>query len=150
MYKNILVPLDGSDNAYLALRHAIKLAQKFNTKLFLLNVIDVTRLNVYSPAAYGGALYTNLLNVAKTDGHEILTKAQAMAHEAAVPTKAIQVNGAPKAIIADDIPKKYAIDLIVIGKSGTNAMSRLLLGSTTTYVVRKATTNVTVINMPDD
>lgn len=149
MYNNILVPLDGSDNAYLALKHAIKLAQKFKAKLFLLNVIDVTRLNVYSPAAYGGALYTNLLDVAKTNGQEILSKAQTMAHEAAVPTKAIQVNGAPKAIIADDIPKQYNIDLIVIGKTGTNAVSRLLLGSTTTYVVRKATTNVTVINMAD-
>ncbi|WP_047999639.1 universal stress protein [Lactiplantibacillus herbarum] len=150
MYKNILVPLDGSDNAYLALKHAIKLAQKFDSKLFLLNVIDVTRLNVYSPAAYGGALYTNLLNVAKSSGQEILIKAQGMAHEADVPTKAIQVNGAPKAIIADDIPTQYDIELIVIGKTGTNAMSRLLLGSTTTYVVRKATANVTVINMNDN
>lgn len=26
MYQNILVPLDGSDNAYMALKHAVKLA----------------------------------------------------------------------------------------------------------------------------
>lgn len=65
MYQNILVPLDGSDNAYMALKHAVKLAQTFKSKLFLVNVIDITRLNAYSPAAYGGTLYTNLLKVAK-------------------------------------------------------------------------------------
>ena len=58
MYQNILVPLDGSDNAYMALEHAVQLAQTFKSKLYLVNVIDITRLNAYSPAAYGGTLYT--------------------------------------------------------------------------------------------
>lgn len=150
MYQNILVPLDGSDNAYMALKHAVKLAQTFKSKLFLVNVIDITRLNAYSPAAYGGTLYTNLLKVAKDNSQYILDRGQQMASAAQVESLPIQVNSSPKASIATDIPKKYAIDLIVMGKSGTNAVSRILLGSTTAYVVQKAEVNVTVINTIDD
>jgi nucleotide-binding universal stress UspA family protein len=73
-----------------------------------------------------------------------------MAAEADVESLPIQVNSSPKASIATEIPKKYEIDLIVMGKSGTNAVSRIFLGSTTSYVVQKAAVNVTVINMPDD
>nr|WP_270252133.1 universal stress protein [Lactiplantibacillus plantarum] len=73
-----------------------------------------------------------------------------MASAAQVESLPIQVNSSPKASIATDIPKKYAIDLIVMGKSGTNAVSRILLGSTTAYVVQKAEVNVTVINTIDD
>lgn len=150
MYQNILVPLDGSDNAYMALKHAVKLAQTFKSKLFLVNVIDITRLNAYSPAAYGGTLYTNLLKVAKDNSQDILDRGQQMASPAQVESLPIQVNSSPKASIATDIPPKYAIDLIVMGKSGTNAVSRILLGSTTAYVVQKAEVNVTVINTIDD
>ena len=150
MYQNILVPLDGSDNAYMALKHAVKLAQTFKSKLFLVNVIDITRLNAYSPAAYGGTLYTNLLKVAKDNSQDILDRGQQMASAAQVESLPIQVNSSPKSSIATDIPQKYAIDLIVMGKSGTNAVSRILLGSTTAYVVQKAEVNVTVINTIDD
>nr|WP_225355161.1 universal stress protein [Lactiplantibacillus paraplantarum] len=150
MYQNILVPLDGSDNSYMALKHAVKLAQMFQSKLFLVNVIDITRLNAYSPAAYGGTLYTNLLKVAKDNSQDILDRGQQLATDAQVEALPIQVNSSPKASIATDLPKKYAIDLIVMGKSGTNAVSRILLGSTTAYVVQKAEVNVAVINTPDD
>ncbi|WEE37345.1 universal stress protein [Lactiplantibacillus paraplantarum] len=150
MYQNILVPLDGSDNSYMALKHAVKLAQTFQSKLFLVNVIDITRLNAYSPAAYGGTLYTNLLKVAKDNSQDILDRGQQLATDAQVEALPIQVNSSPKASIATDLPKKYSIDLIVMGKSGTNAVSRILLGSTTAYVVQKAEVNVAVINTPDD
>lgn len=150
MYQNILVPLDGSDNSYMALKHAVKLAQTFKSKLFLVNVIDITRLNAYSPAAYGGTLYTNLLKVAKDNSQDILDRGQQLATDAQVEALPIQVNSSPKASIATDLPQKYAIDLIVMGKSGTNAVSRILLGSTTAYVVQKAEVNVAVINTPDD
>ena len=38
MYHNILVPLDGSDNAYKTLTHAGSLAKKFNSQINVLSV----------------------------------------------------------------------------------------------------------------
>ncbi|WP_214464665.1 universal stress protein, partial [Levilactobacillus brevis] len=61
----------------------------------------------------------------------------------------IQASGSVKEQIATTIPNEYDIDLIVIGKTGRDALSRLVLGSTTAYVVRKAKANVTVVNMDD-
>lgn len=109
MYQNILVPLDGSDNSYMALKHAVKLAQTFKSKLFLVNVIDITRLNAYSPAAYGGTLYTNLLKVAKDNSQDILDRGQQLATDAQVEALPIQVNSSPKASIATDLPKNMLL-----------------------------------------
>ncbi|MCH4165010.1 MAG: universal stress protein, partial [Lentilactobacillus diolivorans] len=54
--------------------------------------------------------------------------------------------GYPKSIIATDVPTDENIDLIVMGKSGTGALDRLIMGSTTAYVVRNAHVQVLVVN----
>jgi nucleotide-binding universal stress UspA family protein len=53
--------------------------------------------------------------------------------------------GAPKTIIARDVPKQHDIDLIMIGATGLNAVERLLIGSVTEYVTRQATCDVLVV-----
>jgi nucleotide-binding universal stress UspA family protein len=53
--------------------------------------------------------------------------------------------GAPKAVIAKDIPEDQKIDLIVIGATGLNAVERLLIGSVTEYVTRTAPCDVLVV-----
>ncbi|MCU6392210.1 universal stress protein, partial [Enterobacter quasiroggenkampii] len=53
--------------------------------------------------------------------------------------------GAPKTIIARDIPKAKKIDLIMIGATGLNAVERLLIGSVTEYVTRNALCDVLVV-----
>nr|WP_283805073.1 universal stress protein [Lentilactobacillus rapi] len=58
--------------------------------------------------------------------------------------------GNPKNIIAHIYPDQHDIDLIVIGKSGVDALNRVLIGSTTAYVVRNATTKVLVVNAKDE
>lgn len=55
--------------------------------------------------------------------------------------------GAPKQIITEIAnDADLGIDLIVVGKSGTNAFSRLVIGSTTNYIVQHAEPNVFVVN----
>lgn len=150
MYSKILVPLDGSDNAYRALDHAIDLAKVFHSELYLLHIIDTGRANSYSGGMAAGLVYKELLENDEQRGQAILDKAVAIAEKEDVPVTRLQVKGATKPLIAKDIPEKYAIDLIAMGKSGTDALSRILLGSTTAYVVRNADTNVTVVSMPDE
>ncbi|WP_369473181.1 universal stress protein [Secundilactobacillus kimchicus] len=57
-------------------------------------------------------------------------------------------HGNPKQVIAQDFPGDNQVSLIVMGKSGTDAVDRLLVGSTTAAVVRNATANVLVIAEP--
>ncbi len=53
--------------------------------------------------------------------------------------------GAPKTVIARDLPQNLNIDLIMIGATGLNAVERLLIGSVTEYVTRTAVCDVLVV-----
>lgn len=149
MYERILVSLDGSDNAYFALEHAIELAKVFDSQLFLLNVIDTNRFGVYSPDVFTSAA-PDMMSFDEAQSKKLLEQAQERVEAHQLRAEIIRQTGVPKVAIAVDVPKAQNIDLIVIGRSGTNAISRLFLGSTTAYVVRNTEANVTVVNMPND
>ena len=53
--------------------------------------------------------------------------------------------GAPKTIIARDVPQKMHADLIMIGATGLNAVERILIGSVTEFVTRTAICDVLVV-----
>lgn len=53
--------------------------------------------------------------------------------------------GYPKTLIANFNESKEKIDLIVMGATGLNAVERVLVGSTTSYVVTHAPCNVLVV-----
>jgi nucleotide-binding universal stress UspA family protein len=149
MYQNILVPLDGSHNAKAALLEASQLAHHFKSTLHLITIVNEQR---YVPYGYGMAYPADLFADLNHRAEQILTEAQALLREhksTAVTTQAV-VRGIPKKIIAEDYAKDHPIDLIVMGKSGVDALSRVVLGSTTAYVVRHSPTNVLVISDPED
>jgi len=149
MYKRILVPLDGSDNAYYALDHAIELAKVFESKLYLLNVIDINRFGMYSADVFTRAI-PDMMSFDQEQSKKLLKQARERAEANHLEVEVIRKTGVPKVTVAVDIPEAQKIDLIVIGRTGTNAISRLFLGSTTAYVVRNTPANVTVVNLPND
>ncbi|MCT3568185.1 universal stress protein [Levilactobacillus brevis] len=148
MYKNILVPVDGSENSQRALKHAIELAKLSGSKLILAHVIDMNGVFNYPQATTSSAVKDLVSNFQKQSSI-ILNHAKNQAMDLGIDATTIQAPGSVKEKIATTIPNEYDIDLIVIGKTGRDALSRLVLGSTTAYVVRKAKANVTVVNMDD-
>ena len=143
MYQRLLVPLDGSSNANEALKTAIDFAKNWQAKLVLLNVIDITQ---FSPQGLGGG-YAAVIQGMRQTSEEILQKAKALVEDAGLEAALIVREGAPKQVIVKTAnAADAAIDLVVMGKTGTNAFSRLIVGSTTNYVVQHATPNVVVVN----
>ncbi|WP_282803666.1 universal stress protein [Secundilactobacillus kimchicus] len=135
MYEHIAVPLDGSHNSKLALSEALKLVKTFQSKLTLLTVIDDKRL-IYNVTGIQGAggYYEELTQKAS----QILTEGQKIAEDQGVKAETEVRHGNPKQVIAQDFPGDNQVSLIVMGKSGTDAVDRLLVGSTTAAVVRNA------------
>ncbi|PAK77225.1 universal stress protein [Lentilactobacillus parakefiri] len=143
MYNNILVPLDGSRNSQQALEEACKLAKQFDSKLQLVTVINNT--NFYYGAGAAGmppSMYDDQHKIAEN----IIAEAKKYADSQGVNYETAIDIGNPKNIIAHVYPDEHDVDLIVIGKSGVDAINRLLIGSTTAFVVRNATTKVLVVN----
>lgn len=143
MYQHILVPLDGSKNSQKALSVAITIAKTFSSKLTLLSVVDNRTLAVPTTTATPvNNAYTELKGYAQG----IVDAGLKTVQENGLDADTIVSQGYPKSLIATDVPKEQGIDLIVIGKSGRGAVDRLLIGSTTAYVVRNATVQVLVVN----
>ena len=53
--------------------------------------------------------------------------------------------GNPKRALTEELPQKYEIDLIYVGATGKGRFQRLLVGSTSGYIVNHAPCNVMVV-----
>lgn len=148
MFKRILVAVDGSHTAELALQEAIKLAKELRAKLRIVHVVDVVNINLAvefpNPSNPSG-----ISDAMTRSGQEILRKAEAAAHAAGVQvvTRLIEIDTLgqriPEVIAAD--AKVWPADLIVIGTHGRRGLSRLFMGSVAEGVARVATKPVLLI-----
>ncbi|WP_236577970.1 universal stress protein, partial [Streptococcus suis] len=53
--------------------------------------------------------------------------------------------GNPKTLLAIDIPKETGADLMLLGATGLNAFERLLIGSSSEYIMRHATIDLLIV-----
>lgn len=145
MFKRILVAVDGSATAELALQEAIKLAKDLNAELRLVHIVDVININLGADFPYPPGISEA---IAKT-GQEILNKAGTVARydEVPVETRLIEMDSLgqriPEVIAAD--AEAWPADLIVIGTHGRRGLSHLFLGSVAEGVMRAATKPVLLI-----
>ncbi|WCJ50822.1 universal stress protein [Lactiplantibacillus plantarum] len=125
-YQHILVPVDGSYEAELAFKKAVAVAKRNgpNASVHMVHVVDTRAFQNISS-------FDTTVAEAKADGLDNVDYS-------------IEY-GAPKTIIARDVPKDMGIDLIMIGATGLNAVERLLIGSVTEYVTRMAVCDVLVV-----
>lgn len=147
-YQNILVPVDGSKEAELALERAIFVAKRNGAHVDVLNVID-TRAMAYNFAGMSdGSIAYQLVDKSK----EYLTKLLKEAKEKNdFDNMDIHIRlGNPKTIISFDFIHDHHNDMIMIGASGLSRMQRAVMGSVTSYVKRNAPVDVLVIRTAVD
>jgi len=145
MFKNILVPTDGSRPAGLAIRRAIRLARQQKARVIGFYVGPPWRLPVYgeymppdipSPAEHARA-------VRKTAARYLAAVKQA-ATAAGVRSRCYYVmNEHPHAEIVK-AARKNRCDLIAIASHGRSGLSRLLVGSETAKVLAHSSIPVMV------
>jgi nucleotide-binding universal stress UspA family protein len=139
----ILVATDGSPSSARAVREAAELARQTDSELHIVHVLPVSAL--YSSAdvvlAEGIPLYEESREKVKRTLAEDVERAK----EAGAPAaKTHLLEGKPDArvvALAEDI----GAGLIVVGSRGLGALSRALVGSTSTSIVRHAHCPVLVI-----
>ena len=139
-YKNILMAVDGSQEAEWAFKKAIEISKRNNAKLTLVHVID-TRTFV-AIEAYDGTMTER----ARKYAEDLLTKYQTDAEEAGVSEVSTIIEyGSPKVVIPRNVAKEMGADLIVCGATGLNAVERLLIGSVSENITRSAKCDVLVV-----
>ena len=133
MFKHILVPVDGSSTAQLAVDKAISLARAFGSRVTAIFVIDPYPFTgVGTDFAYGQAEY---LSAATAEANAAI-KASRAAFEAAgisAETSVIEANAAWRGVVQS--AKTIGADLIVMGSHGRSGLEKLVLGSVTQAVL---------------
>lgn len=148
MFKNILIPVDGSEPSDHALRTAISLAKEDGARLRLVHVVDNTAyLTGYDPSGgAGGQLYSALRDSAL----QILQQGAARAQAEGVQADHVLVDqvGVRLGEAVAAAATQFGADLIVVGTHGRRGPSRLLLGSGAEHVIRVAPVPVLVTREP--
>ncbi|CAJ1177160.1 universal stress protein [Companilactobacillus crustorum] len=140
MYKKILVAIDGSQSAYNALNSAIDLAKQFGSELYLVSVVNTANLPMNVGVSYAPGLTKDLQESAKKD----LKKAVDLVKEKGLTYQVQLLDGEPREQLTR-FPKENDIDLIVMGKTGTSAFTRVFVGSVTRYVSEHSDINILIV-----
>lgn len=137
--ETILAPVDFSEASEQAVLHAKELALTYGARIILLHAVEEA---VY-PSAYG-------MEMADIPGPEVVRRVESslasmardlIGHEHVVVESV--VGYAPSVIL--DYQKEHDVDLTVIATHGRSGLDRLLLGSVTERIVRRASAPVFVV-----
>ncbi len=129
MYDEILLPTDGSAAAEAAVDHAVRLATAFDGRVHVLSVVEPV------PAVEMDAalVHERLREGADRAVDRAVERLDAAGVET---TTAVRDGGAHRAIL--DHAGETEADLVVMGTHGRTGVGRVLLGSVTERVVRRA------------
>jgi nucleotide-binding universal stress UspA family protein len=143
MFKHILVPVDGSSTAQLAVEKAIGLAKAFGGRVTAIFVIDPYPFTgVGTDFAYGQAEY---LSAATAEANAAIAAAKTAFEGAgvSVDTSVIEAHAAWRGVV--QAAESMQADLIVMGSHGRSGLEKLVLGSVTQAVLSHTRLPVLVV-----
>ena len=134
MYQTILVPLDGSKLAEIALPHAESLASRYNAKLILLSVIDPPIITNQEVNAMD--VYQQQTDTLRQDSELYLKGLQGQFNQKKIKTQFIVRNGpVVEGIIST--AEKFSADLVIIASHGRTGLMRVFFGSVAAGVLNR-------------
>ena len=141
MYAKILVPLDGSDLAELAIRHAQEIARGARSEILLLQAI-----NFPYPVVPEAALVPDekWLAGAKKDASRYLEGIAAPLREAGMRVRTLMDERPPADAILH-VAAGEGVDLIIMSTHGRGGLSRMLMGSVAESVFRATPRTVMLV-----
>lgn len=144
-YQNILVGIDGSKQSLAAFDKAVLIAKANHATLHLVSVVNGERYPTADTIGYGfmsREVYEGAVN--KMEAVLADYKQRAL-DDGVEQVKTKVVIGNVKQELTTGYAEDEPVDLLVIGATGLNALGKMLVGSTTTYVVARAPYDVEVV-----
>lgn len=126
--KNIMLPVDGSQQSIDAFKRGIEYASELNSSVYLVQVFKEGHENL--PKHERESFLKSLSDYAENHGI-IVNKSF--------------VYGEARSQIASILVDEWSIDLIVMGATGKGRIEKVVIGSTTDYVVRHARCDVLIV-----
>ena len=138
MFSRILVAVDGSESSKKAFDKPVFLAQKCNSKLYVVHVVLDWKYGGDSAATF------ELIEELRTKGTELLEqcKKESVQYNVQVKTLLEQGDYAHEII---QVAKRKNCDLIIMGSRGMSPFKELLLGSVSLKVMHHASCPVMIV-----
>ena len=138
MFARILVAIDGSESSKKAFDESVFLAQKCNSKLYVVHVV--------LDWEYGGdsAATFELIDELRANGTELLEKCKNLALKNNVQVKTLLEQGDYAHEIIE-VAKRNDCDIIIMGSRGMSPFKELLLGSVSLKVMHHASCPVMIV-----
>jgi nucleotide-binding universal stress UspA family protein len=145
--KLILCPFDFSEFSVRAYRHAMSLAEHYRARLVVQHIVEVWRHPSASFAATA-SLYDEYCQSLRGNGKEQLQEfvKNHTYNEEVQPELVVDEGIAPDSILS--FAQEQKSDLIVMGTHGLRGFDRLMLGSATDRVMRRAICPVLAVREP--
>ena len=141
MTRQFLVPMDDSEQARNALRHALELFS--DAEITVVHVIDSVEA-AYSGEANTGGYDSNSQEITDTQAKTVFESAQTVADEFERTVMTTVAEGRPAKAIVEFVEDEE-FDGVIMGSQGRSGVSRVLLGSVAETVVRQSSVPVTVV-----
>ncbi len=146
--KLILCPIDFSEFSVSAYQHALSVAEHYEAKLVAQHIVELWRHPSFDFAASAG-LYEESLQALRESGKEQLQEfVKKHTHDEIQPELVVQVGVAADSILS--FAQLQKADVIVMGTHGRRGFDRLMLGSVTDRVMRRAPCPVLAASKPHD
>lgn len=131
--KKILVPVDGSEQAYRAIEFAANLGSKIDTTIYLLYAYKLSII----PDEFAGYVISDRVEL-QALGSQIIARAEDKAKEqGVVHIETSVIEGDPAETIIS-YAKEQDVDLIIMGSRGLGTFKGLVLGSVSNKVIHRA------------
>ncbi|WP_299100627.1 universal stress protein [uncultured Winogradskyella sp.] len=138
--KKIIVPVDFSEHSEFALEAAASLAQKFNSELIVLHMLELSNAIISSSSDALSQEAVFYLKLAEQKFDDFLDKPFLKDIELTPIVKHFKVWSE-----VNDVAKEHNADLIVMGSHGVSGIKEVLVGSNTEKVVRHSDIPVLVV-----
>lgn len=138
--RKILLPVDGSESAVRAVRHAASMAQGVPSRqLYLLTILEEIE-----PRMHAHLTHDQIRAMQGNQAERVLEPLRAILADAGVAFRDEWRTG-PVAPTIADYAREIGCDSIVMGTRGMSAIGNLVMGSTATKVIHLAGVPVTLV-----
>jgi nucleotide-binding universal stress UspA family protein len=143
--RRILCPTDFSEFSDMAFRYALSVAQHYRGKLFVQHVVESWQHPeaAFVPAHYYVEFQSHLLRKGQEELHRFVKN---HSNNEIRPEPVVDQGIAADSILA--LAEAQEVDLIVMGTHGRRGFDRLMVGSVTERVLRKASCPVLAVHKP--
>jgi nucleotide-binding universal stress UspA family protein len=144
--KLIVCPIDFSDFSVRAYRHALSVAEHYRAKLVAMHIVELSRYPYADYAATAGD-YAEFCRTLREGGNDQLREFVTKHSRHEIRPELVVHQGSPPDCVLS-FAHEHKADLIVMGTHGRRGYDRLVLGSVTNRVMRRATCPVLAVCKP--